>query len=273
MKQNWIRPFFTLALCALLLCTACSSGGQPDPAVLLREALSQANALESCESSFSSSLAFSTGAEKQQFRSSLSSVYFANPFCLKSTQDTGAGSPAVTYTMTEDGQCWFYAESDGVWLRTPAETLNTTPLEQIEVLRLLKDAADPRMVREEEVDGTPAYKLEITFPAEALRSSIETIVTASGMGGGSQTLVQELLGGVPSVYGYCYIGKDSGELLRAELDTTEALNTVFSKISGDSVKVSVSQSVLSGELHSRNAVPSIALPPEAAGAQTVEAAG
>ena len=96
---------------------------------------------------------------------------------------------------------------------------------------------------------------------------------SSGMGDGSQTLVQELLASTPAVYGYCYIGKDDGRLLRMELDTTEALNTVFSKISGDSVKVSISKSVLTGELFNCNAAAPVELPPEAASAQTVEAAG
>lgn len=273
MKHWWKQAVCACILCFSLCCTACSPGSQPDPAVLLREALSQANALESCESRFSSDLEFNAGTEQQTFHSAVSSVYFADPFCLKSTQETGAGSPTVTYTMTEDGSCWFYAETEDGWLRTPAETLNTTPLEQIEILRLLKQATGPQFVREEDVEGTPAYKLEVTFPADILQSSIETIVSASGMGDGSQTLVQELLTSTTEVYGYCYIGKDDGRLLRVELDTTEALNTVFNKISGDSVKVSVSKSVLTGELFNCNAAAPVELPPEAASAQTVEAAG
>lgn len=273
MKKQWTFAAMALALWISVLCIACSPADQPDPAVLLREALAQANAMESCEASFSRDLEFSVGAEKQQFHSEVSSVYFADPFCLKSTQDTGTGNPLVTYTMTENGQCWFYAESDGGWLRTPAETLNTTPLEQIELLRLLKDATDPHLVREEPVDGAPAYKLELTFPVEALRSSIEAIATASGMGGGSQTLVQELLDAAPPVYGYCLIEKETGFLLRAELDTTEVLNDVFSKISGDRVKVSVSKSILSGEISNRDAASPIELPPDAAAARTIEAAG
>lgn len=273
MKHWWKQAVCACILCFSLCCTACSPNSQPDPAVLLREALSQANALESCESRFSNDLEFNAGTEQQTFHSAVSSVYFADPFCLKSTQDTGAGSPTVTYTMTEDGSCWFYAETEDGWLRTPAETLNTTPLEQIEILRLLKQATGPQFVREEDVEGTPAYKLEVTFPADILQSSIEAIVSASGMGDGSQTLVQELLTSTAEVYGYCYIGKDDGRLLRVELDTTEALNTVFNKISGDSVKVSVSKSVLTGELFNCNAAAPVELPPEAASAQTVEAAG
>ena len=273
MKHWWKRAVYACILCLCLCCTACSANSQPDPAVLLRETLSQVNALESCESRFSNDLEFNAGTEQQTFHSAVSSVYFADPFCLKSTQDTGAGAPSVTYTMTEDGFCWFYAETEDGWLRTPAETLNTTPSEQIEILRLLKQATDPQFVREEEVEGTPAYKLEVTFPADILRSSIEAIVSASGMGDGSQTLVQELLASTPAVYGYCYIGKDDGRLLRMELDTTEALNTVFSKISGDSVKVSISKSVLTGELFNCNAAAPVELPPEAASAQTVEDAG
>ena len=103
MKRWWTRAACAFLLCFSLCCTACSSNSQPDPAVLLREALSQANALESCESRFSNDLEFDAGAEKQTFHSAVSSVYFADPFCLKSTQDTGTGAPSVTYTMTEDG--------------------------------------------------------------------------------------------------------------------------------------------------------------------------
>lgn len=273
MKRNWIRGIAALILCFALLCTACSSKGQLDPDVLFREAMSQANSLESCESRFSSDLEFSVGGTKQTFHSEVSSIYFADPFRLKSTQDAGTGTPIVTYTVAEDSACWFYAESEDGWLRTPAENLNTTPLEQIECLRLLKQAAEPHLVREEEVDGVATYKLEVTFPAEILRSSIEATVSASGMGDGSQTLVQELLDSVPAVYGYCYLEQETGLPVRMELDTTEALNTVFNKISGDSVKVSVSRCTIEGSLTHCNDASAVELPPEAASAQTVEAAG
>ena len=102
MKHWWKRAVYACILCLCLCCTACSANSQPDPAVLLRETLSQVNALESCESRFSNDLEFNAGTEQQTFHSAVSSVYFADPFCLKSTQDTGAGAPSVTYTMTED---------------------------------------------------------------------------------------------------------------------------------------------------------------------------
>ena len=98
MKHWWKRAVYACILCLCLCCTACSANSQPDPAVLLRETLSQVNALESCESRFSNDLEFNAGTEQQTFHSAVSSVYFADPFCLKSTQDTGAGAPSVTYT-------------------------------------------------------------------------------------------------------------------------------------------------------------------------------
>ena len=111
----------------------------------------------------------------------------------------------------------------------PAENLNTTPLEQIECLRLLKQAAEPHLVREEEVDLCGNLQIRGDFSGRNFRSSIEATVSASGMGDGSQTLVQELLDSVPAVYGYCYLEQETGLPVRMELDTTEALNTVFNK--------------------------------------------
>ena len=80
--------------------------------------MSQANALESCESRFSSDLEFSVGGTKQTFHSEVSSIYFADPFCFKKYAGCGTGAPIVTYTVAEDSACWFYAESEDGWLRT-----------------------------------------------------------------------------------------------------------------------------------------------------------
>ncbi len=67
MKRNWIRGIAALILCFALLCNGLFLQGQLDPDVLFREAMSQANALESCESRFQATWSFLWAVQNKLF--------------------------------------------------------------------------------------------------------------------------------------------------------------------------------------------------------------
>ena len=107
----------------------------------------------------------------------------------------------------------------------------------------------------------------------ALRSTIENIVTASGMAGDSKTIVQTLLNSAPPVYGYGYIDTDSDRLVRIELDTSQILDQVFQNIDGSSVTIHVTKSIISGDISNIGRAPAVALPEDAKAASSVQACG
>lgn len=275
MRRNRAAGFF-LAFSLLFSLAAC--GGEPsaDAGVLVREATSNANGLLSCTAAISSTVEFTANTKPYSFQTSHTVVYQAKPFALKSTQSSSAAGSAgqsASYTVTEDGSIWFYSNVDGKWQKTAAGNIDTTPIAQVDVLRLLSSVKGQKYVRESTLNSKAVHKIELTFDSEVLRGTLENIVTAAGIGQGSSTLVQTLLDSVDSVYGYCYIDKDSGQLTRIDLDATEAVNQIFHSIDGANVAVNVSKCVLSGDITDMNHAVDVQLPGEAASAQVVQAQG
>ncbi len=271
MKHSSYRlAAWIVAACMIFLFTSCD---QPaDPEVILREALANSEKLASCEATYRYSLTYRSEEKETQVSTSVDSTYFSDPFRLREERTTD-GTASTTYLDAEGQDTWYYAKMEDGWKKVNVENQDRSPTKLLPSLSLLKSAEQPKLVREEEWNGTPAYKLELSFPAETLQNTIAEIVAASGMGNGSQTLVPALLESVPPLFGYGYIARDSGLPLALELDATDALNTVFSNIDGESVRITVSESIISGTIRNPNSAAPFDLPPEAAAAETMEAAG
>jgi hypothetical protein len=279
------------SVCALAVCSGCRAGagspagsapasgtsGGPDAGVLFREAKTAAETMKSCEATFSSSLVFTAGEKRHSFRSGGSAVFTAEPFALRSvrsSQEDGLSGRAETYTVAENGSLWFYGRgADGAWRKAEEPGLDTSPLAQIEILGLLNSAEQEKYVRETQADSRPAHKIELRLKSEVLRSTIETVAAASGIGSGSRTLVQALLESAPPVYAYAYIDARDGLLLRLELDAADTVDRLFRGIDGSSVKIRVSECSVSGGLSKVNGAPPVRLPDEVQKAAAVQAQG
>jgi len=256
------------------LLSACAKNVDAD--VLLREAKTNAGSITSCTASIQNDLEFTADAKPLRFRTGNEIVYQAKPFALKSTQSSllgGAAGNGASYTVTDKDGVWFYSHSGGPWQKTAAGTVDPSPFRQIDILSLLENVTGQKYVRETTLGSEKVEKLELTFRSEVLRSTVENIVTAAGLGSGSKTIVQTLLDSAGSIYGYCYIDGETGEIARVELDATQPLNQVFQNIDGGGVKIIVTKCTISGEIGNIGKAPAVVLPPEAAAAQTVQAAG
>ena len=274
--MKYIRKISSVlvASLAMLLMVSCSSN--PDAGVLVREAKSGISGAKSCSASVSNHLAFTAGGTRHTFETKNDSVYSANPFALKSTlssNNDGSSNSSVTYTVTESGNVDFFCKTSSGWQKTAVQNLDTSPAAQISVLQMLNNVDDQKYVRQMEINSQKVHKIELKLKNEVLRSMIENVVTASGIGSGSKTIVQALVDSAPAVYGYCYVSVDSGKLVRLELDATDALNHVFQNIDGSKIKITVQKCDVSGDFSGINSTPAAKLPPEAKGATSVEAAG
>lgn len=266
----------SLFLAVAMLCTLTACGKKVDADVLMREAKTNANAIQNCTAAISSTLEFTANGKQNTFQTKNEIVYWAKPFAIKSTQTSllgGTAGSSVSYTVTDSHGVWFYADSGGVWQKTVAENIFTTPLEQVDILRLLDSMLSQKYVREAALGSQKVYKLELTFQSEVLRSTIENIVTATGMDQGSKTVVQTLLDSAETVYGYCYIDETTGQIIRMELDATEVINKILQNIDGSDITVNVSKCVITGDISNIGKAPAIELPPQADAAQIVRAAG
>ncbi len=233
--------------------------------------------MKSCGAEVDSTLVFTSNGSPHSFRSTDKIVYHADPFAVKSVQsvnDDGSAGNSESYTVAENGGISFYCRTSASgWKKTGAENLDTSPSAQIGILQVLGDAEDQKYVRETEIGAQKVHKIELKLKNEILRSTVENIVTASGMGNGSKTIVQTLLDSAPAIYGYCYVGADSGKLVRLELDAADELNAVFQNIDGSSVKVAVSQCKIAGDFSGIDGTPAAVLPQEAKSASSVQAEG
>lgn len=263
-----------LILAAVFVLSGC--GGRPDAAVLFREAKADADRIESCSASFDNTLVFTANGEKHSFHTSNKIVYHARPFALKSDQTSaldGVSGGGETYTAEEGGRLWSYYNASGKWKKTDAQGTSTSPEDQIDILRMLDGVGDQKYVRETTCDSQKVHKIELKLQSEVLRSTIESIVTSSGLAKGSSTVVQALLDGSPDLYGYCYISVDGGQIVRVELDAAQALNTIFGNIDGSDVAVNVSECLIAGNLSDIGSAPAVTLPEGASDASSVEAYG
>lgn len=263
------------ALIAAAICSLCACGGQTDAGVLYREAKNSAGGMKSCVATINRTLAFTAGGKKYSVNSSGTITYAAKPFALKSVQTSQNGDASdrnESYTVTQDGALWYYCETDGVWQKTSADGLDTSPLVQIDILRLLEDADSPKYVRKTTYNSQSVHKIEFKLNSEALRSAIESITNSTGMAENSKTIVQTLLDSAPSVYGYCYINTDSGQIVHVETDMTEAMGEIFKNIDGG-VKVDISTCKISGDITKISSAPKVTLPADAANAGTVKSYG
>ncbi|NLJ31749.1 MAG: hypothetical protein GX424_09145 [Clostridiales bacterium] len=278
LREKFRSGTAALALTVGLVLSMAACGGEPsaDAGVLVREATGNANGLLSCTASMSSTVEFTANAKPYSFQTSHSVAYQAKPFTLKSTQKStaaGAADSSESYTAADGDKIWFYSNTDGKWQKTAAGNIDTTPIAQVDVLRLLSDVKSEKYVRETTLNSKSVHKIELTFDSDVLRGTLESIVTAAGMGQGSSTIVQSLLDSADTVYGYCYIDKDSGQLVRVDLDATETVNRVFHNIDGGNVTVNISKCVLSGTIGDINRAVDVQLPAAASAAQEVQAQG
>ncbi len=273
MKRSKITGL-VLIICLLLSLAAC--GSKADADVLMREASANAEKIQNCTASINNTLEFTANGKANQFKTGNEIVYYAKPFALKSTQTSLLGSTtanSTSYTVTDSDGIWFYSNSGAGWQKTSAGDIDTTPLRQVDILRLLDSVKSQKYVRETTLDSVKVHKLELTFQSEVLRSTLENIVTATGMGQGSTTIVQTLLDGAGDIYGYCYIDESTGQIARIELDATEAVNKIFQNIDGSGVTVNVSKCLMEGSISNIGKAPGVALPAEASAAQNVQAQG
>lgn len=273
--MKFLKRFSALAaVAALCLLTSCS--GQADAGMLVREAKANAESMKSCSADISNTLSFTADGKQHTFRSTSHVVYTADPFAVKSVlsaDNDGTADNSETYTLSEDGGLSFYCRTASGWQKTGAEDMDTSPFAQVDVLNLLDNVADQKYARETTVGSQKVHKIELQMKSEVLRSTIENVVTASGMGGGSTTIVQTLLDSAPAVYGYCYIGVDSGKLVRLELDETEVVNRIFQNIDESPVEIKVSDCRISGNLSKIDSAPPVVLPNAAKSASSVQAQG
>lgn len=261
-------------LAAACLLSGCSRG--PDAGVLLREAKADAGEIQSCTASIRQALVFTADGAQHTLSSSNQIQYTARPFALKSVQTSqsdGTSGGSETYTVTEDGKLFFYFKPNGVWQKTDAGNLDTAPAAQVDILRLLDDAQDQSYVRQTTLNGQSVHKIELKLSSEALRSAVESIVTAAGMADDSSTVVQALLDGAPPLYGYCYIGADTGRIVRIEADLTQEADRIFQNIDGSDVAVHVTKCEISGDISGVDGTPAVELPKEAQNAAPVQAYG
>jgi hypothetical protein len=268
-----ILVYILSVLCIFALC-ACSKKADAD--VLIREAKTNADNIKNCTADISNNLEFTVNGKHYTYKTTNKNLYFSEPFSLKSTQFSQIGGKAddsVSYTVTDSSGVWFYINTGNGWQKTSAETVSTLPTDQIDVLRMLNHVSGQKYVRETELDSKKVHKLELTFKSDVIQSTIETIVTASGMGNGSKTIVKTLLDSVPEVYGYCYIDTQSGQIVRIELSAEDAVNKIFKNIDSSQVIINVSKCEISGNVEDIGKAPAVQLPPEAAAAKTVKAAG
>jgi hypothetical protein len=265
-----------LLIAAVAVLSLSSCGEQQDAGVLLREAKTNAGAITSCTASIHDTLEFTVDAKKNQFQTGNDIVYQAKPFALKSVQTSlpgGTADSSTTYNITDAGGVWFYSRAGGNWQKTSAGSIDPTPFHQVDILRLFDSVKRQSYVRETDLDSGKAHKLELTFDSEVLRSTVENIVTAAGIGKGSNTIVQALLDSAQDIYGYCYIDEKTGEIVQVELDATQEVNRIFQNIDGSNVKIEVTKCVIDGKIGNIGKAPGVELPPEAAAAQTVQAQG
>lgn len=263
-------------LITALVCSLAACDGKPDADVLMREARTNASAIQSCTAGIQNTLVFSANGKQITCQTGSQIVYHIKPFALKSTQTSllgGKTGNSTSYTVTDAKGMWFYSSSGDSWQKTAAGNIDTTPLQQIDILRLLGSVKSQKYVRETTVNSQKVHKLELTFQNEVLRSTIESIVTATGMANGSKTIVETLLNSADDVYGYCYIDESTGEIVRIELDATAAVNKVFKNIDGSTTTVNVSKCEIIGDIANIGKAPAVELPPQADAAQTVEAEG
>jgi hypothetical protein len=272
-RVNSLLPALFI-LASVLLFAGCSRG--PDAGVLLREAKSNADSIQSCKAGVSQELVFTADGAQHTVSSSNEVTYLSKPFALKSVQKNqngGAGSVSETYTVTENGKLRFYCRPNGVWQKTDAGNLDTSPAAQVDMLRMLNRSEDQKYVRETTLNSRKAHKIELKLNSEVLRSTVETIVTATGMSDGSGTVVQTLLNSAPDLYGYCYIDTGTGQAARIEADLTDAADQIFRKIDGSSVSVHVIKCELSGDISDIGSAPAVTLPDDAKSAASVQAYG
>lgn len=271
MKGKLILP---LVLTVLLCFGGCAP--KQDAGILFREAKSNAEGLKSCTATLTNTLQFAANGKKHAFQSSSQVLFHASPFAVKSIQSVksdGTSSSQETYTVTQDGGLWFYCKNGGVWQKTGAQNLDTSPESQIDILRVLNTVSGEKYVRETDLNGRKVHKLELDFSSEILRSPIETIVSSTGMAKDSKTIVQTLIDSAPTVYGYGYVDAETGQLVRVECDLADELNSIFQKIDGGSITVQVEKSSISGDIGTIGSAPSVVLPEEAKEASSVEASG
>lgn len=277
MKINFEKQLIILLLTAAVICSLCScSKNSPDAGVIMREAQNSAEKMGSCESTYKRTLIFSAGGNQYDCASASDISYVSNPFTLKSVQTSKNGnsqSENESYTVTSGNKLWYYCKSGGTWQKTEAAGLNTSPLEQLDALRLLKQTESYNYVREMDYSSQRVHKIEVKFKDEILRSTIEDITDKTGMAKNSKTIVQTLLDSAPDIYGYCYVNKSSGNIVHIEADVTDAVNSVFKNIDGASVKISVSKCDISGDIKSIGKKINISLPEDAENAADVQAYG
>ena len=263
-----------LAVLAVLPAGGC--GGNPDAGLLFREAKANSAQIKSCGAAMESTLVFDVDGKKHTSLFSNQIQYTANPFALKSvqtSQNDGPPSKTTGYTVTQDGKLWFYCENGSGWQKSAVPNMDTTPGAQVDILRLTGYATGEKYVRREDLNSRQVHKLELTMSSEVLRSMVESIVAASGMGNGSKTIVQTLLDSAQPVYAYAYVDAQSGQFARLECDMSDALDAVFQNIDGNTVKVHVEKASISGSVTGIGASAAFSLPAGAAAASSVEASG
>ena len=273
MKQ--LRPLFAMVLLPLV-CLLGGCSGPPDAGVLLREAKSEAEGMKSCSADLTQTLVYTADGVRHARSSSDRVLYHAQPFALRdaqTVQNDGGSAESETYTVAEDGGLRFYGRTDGVWRKTDAGGLDTAPGAQVDVLRLLDGVQGQTYVRETVLDSRRVHKLELKLSRETLRSPVEAVASATGMTGGSRTVVQTLLESAPDLYGYCYIDAETGRVVRVEADLTEAADRIFQTIDGGGVSVRVSKCEISGTIAKIDAAEAVVLPKEAKNAPSVQAYG
>lgn len=272
-RVNRLFPALLLTVAALFL-SSCSHA--PDAGVLLREAKSNANSITSCSAAISQELVFTSNGSQHSYSSENQITYTAEPFALKSVQKVqtdGTDNSDETYTVTEDGKLFFYCKPNGVWQKTDAGNMDTSPAAQVDILRVLNRSENQKYVRETELNARKVHKIELKLSSEVLRSTVETIVTVTGMSDNSRTVVQTLLNSAPDLYGYCYIDTQTGDFVRMDADLTDALNQIFRNIDGDSISVHVTKCTISGNMEDIGTASSVILPDDAKNASSIQAYG
>lgn len=275
--MKYLKRLIPVMLSAVVLFfSACGQTGQSDADAMFREAKSSAYKIKSCVSTVESVLSFTANGTPYSFRSSGELTYHATPFALKSKQtaeNSGKTNKTETYTVSQNDTINFYCKTDGEWQKADVSDMDTAVSAQINMVKLMNEAKVQRYIRKTTLESKTVHKIELLFQKDVLQSTIETIVTATGMANGSKTIVHTLMDSASPVYGYCYIDTETGQPVRIELDLTETIHDIFNKIDGGSVDIHVSECSLTENLQKIDSAPGITLPADAADASSVQALG
>lgn len=288
MKQKILAAAVSVLLAGGLLPLAgCDSdSGKADAGALFRESVSLMENMENGSLYLESTLSFSieeqNASPSYTFSQRNDTLYRKEPFGVHTLSVSNmAGTPGTleSYLLEENGTAMQYSQSGEGWFKAELEDADLSARGQVDVLQLLGYVTGESYLREEELSGIAAHKLELSFDGECLRGLLETLITSAGLdpaGGQLAEVLVESLNGLEEgngLHGYCWISKEDGRLLQLELDAKDRMQQVFQAIDGAEHSVKITECSISAGCTDLGGTKFPELPEEASSAAQTEAVG